>query len=268
MNYILLTFTANLELTEIVSANLMEEGFEGTEDIDGFTKTYIKEKEFNNLAVKELFDKYELQYNTVILPDKNWNAEWEANFQPVRVNDFVSIRASFHPALPVTKHDIIINPKMSFGTGHHATTWLMMNQMQQINFNEKTVIDFGTGTGILAILAEKLGASSIIALDNDDNCIENARENIDLNHCTKISLLKAEKVSGNADIILANINKNIIIANIENISLACSKQAIILFSGLLKEDYNDIADALLKNDIQIIDHAEKESWICLLCHCK
>ncbi len=265
MNYIQLTFTANSELSEIIAANLMEEGFEGIEDVDEFTKTYIKEEEFNDKAIKALFEKYELQFDTLIIPDKNWNAEWEANFQPVQVDDFVNIRASFHPTLHATSHEIIINPKMSFGTGHHATTWLMMRQMQQINFKGKQVIDFGTGTGILAILAEKLGASSVIAIDNDDNCIENAKENIDLNQCTKISLLKAETVIGRFDIILANINKNIIIANMEKLYRACVKSGIILFSGLLKEDYNDIVKALKKNDIQIIDNVEKDNWICLLC---
>jgi ribosomal protein L11 methyltransferase len=265
MNYIQLEFTANTDLTEIITAHLMEEGFEGTEDVDGFTKTYIKEDQFNEVGTKALFDKYELPFKTLILPGKNWNAEWEANFQPVQVDDFVNIRASFHPSSPAIKHDIIINPKMSFGTGHHATTWLMMHQMQQINFDGKAVMDFGSGTGILAILAEKLGASSVIAIDNDDNCIENAKENIDLNHCTKISLSKAETVSGNADIILANINKNIILANMGKLSKACVKEGIILFSGLLKEDYNDIEEALKKNDIQIINNVEKENWICLLC---
>ncbi|MEO7266046.1 MAG: 50S ribosomal protein L11 methyltransferase [Ferruginibacter sp.] len=265
MNYIQLTFTANLELTEIIAANLMEEGFEGIEDIDGFTKTYIKEDEYNDIAVKVIFDKYNLQFHTLILQDRNWNAEWEANFQPVQVGDFVSIRASFHPALPATRHDIIINPKMSFGTGHHATTWLMMRQMQEINFNEKAVIDFGTGTGILAILAEKLGASSIIAIDNDDNCIDNAKENIDINNCSKIRLLKDEMVSGDAEIILANINKNIILANLKIIAETSTKGGLVLFSGLLKEDYYDILDGMSVYNLHQIKYQEKDNWISILC---
>lgn len=268
MNYIQLTFTANSELTEILTATLMEQGFEGVEEEDGLTKTFIKEDQYNAEAVKAIFDNYVISFDCCIMPDKNWNAEWEANFQPVQVDDFVNIRASFHPPLSATKYDIVINPKMSFGTGHHATTWLMMRQMKDINFNEKRVIDFGTGTGILAILAEKLGASGVIAIDNDSNCIENAQENIHLNHCKKISLVKAETVSGTADIILANINKNIIIANMEKLCLACDKPGTILFSGLLKEDYNDIAQALKNNDIKIINYVDKENWICLLCTCQ
>ena len=151
------------------------------------------------------------------LENKNWNTHWETNFQPVIINHsinntpWVAIRAAFHKPIKNIKHEIIITPKMSFGTGHHATTYMMIKMMREIDFTGKTVLDFGTGTGILAILAEKLGASNIIAIDNDDRSIENAGENFDTNNCSKIQLLKAStaNVDIKFDIILANIIKEL-----------------------------------------------------------
>ena len=120
-------------------------------------------------------------YKYSIIEDKNWNEEWESQLQPVTINNFAGIRASFHEPLKNVEHEIIITPKMSFGTGHHATTFLMVEQMEKINFKNKTVLDFGTGTGILAILAEKLGAASVLAIDYDEWSINNALENIEAN---------------------------------------------------------------------------------------
>lgn len=264
MNFIRLEFKADAEKTEIITACLMDEGFEGIEEVEGNAISYIREKDFDEASIKKLFDKYELRFDTLIVPEINWNAEWEANFQPVQVEDFVNIRASFHPALNASKHDIIINPKMSFGTGHHATTWMMMDQMKELDFTGKQVIDFGTGTGILAILAEKLGATGILAVDNDNNCIENATENISVNECKKVKLLMDNIVSHKADIILANINKNIILSNLPNIASSLKKEGKILLSGLLKEDYDEINESIIQQNFKLLYKTERENWICLL----
>ena len=154
----------------------------------GHCKTFMLADQFEEDQVQNeldiIFNKYGLTYSKSIIKEQNWNAVWESNFDPVRVGDFVGIRAHFHPTFePAVEFDIKITPKMSFGTGHHPTTFSMIQLMQKIDFDAKTVYDFGTGTGILAILAEKLGAKNIVAIDYDDWCIENANENIIQNNC-------------------------------------------------------------------------------------
>jgi ribosomal protein L11 methyltransferase len=155
---------------------------------------------------------------------------------------------------------------MSFGTGHHATTFLMMQEMQSLDFNDKFVIDFGTGTGVLAILAEKLGAKKILAIDNDEWSINNAKENIDSNRCRKIDLVMAGEMAKefSADIILANINLNVIIANLELIKQACIKGSQILLSGLLVQDEEAISEILKINGFVISKLVEKNNWICIM----
>jgi ribosomal protein L11 methyltransferase len=145
---------------------------------------YFNEEDFPSYDVQSLLNGYNFQSNTI--PEQNWNEEWEQNFQPVVVDDFCAVRAHFHAPISTVKHEIIITPKMSFGTGHHATTYMMMQQMQNIDFNNKSVFDFGTGTGILAILAEKCGAKEIIAIDNDEWSYKNAEENLEMNSVKKL----------------------------------------------------------------------------------
>lgn len=266
MNYIELFFKADERTAEIITALLMHEGFEGMEQNEDCYKAFIQKNLFNLKLIKTLFDKWKIVFEHKEIQNQNWNEEWEANFHPVQVESFVNIRASFHPTNQQVEYEIIINPKMSFGTGHHATTWLMMQQMREINFTNKEVIDFGTGTGILSILSEKLGAKHITAIDYDDNCIENASENINLNHCEKIRLLKADSIVGQAHIILANINKNIILANMPGI-VDSAKDGIVLFSGLLTGDFEDLIESFKSNQMNLITKVERDNWICLLCQC-
>ncbi|MBK6935571.1 MAG: 50S ribosomal protein L11 methyltransferase [Chitinophagaceae bacterium] len=183
-NYIQITFT-NLqpEQADMLIAQLSEAGFDGFEEGENLLKAFIPENDYNKFLLKELTYKYRLQYAEQVIPEQNWNALWESNFQPVVVDDFVGVRACFHEPISSVEYEIGITPKMSFGTGHHATTYMMMQQMRNIPFLGKSVFDFGTGTGVLAILAEKLGAASVFAIDNDDWSIENARENCQFNNC-------------------------------------------------------------------------------------
>jgi ribosomal protein L11 methyltransferase len=140
-------------------AELAAAGYEGFEEQDHVLKAYIPEQYWNEEVLLEIAHRVGTTYKHEMIPETNWNAVWESNFEPVTVEKFAGIRAEFHPAFEGIKHEIVITPKMSFGTGHHATTWQMILQMQDINFKEKAVLDFGTGTGVLAILAEKLGAA-------------------------------------------------------------------------------------------------------------
>ncbi len=213
----------------------------------GHCKTFMLADQFEvNQVQNELdiiFNKYGLNYSKSIIKEQNWNAVWESNFDPVRVGDFVGIRAHFHPTFePAVEHDIKITPKMSFGTGHHPTTFSMIQLMQKIDFDAKTVYDFGTGTGILAILAEKLGAKKVHAVDNDDWCIENAEENISNNESKVITIEKVESAlqKQQYDIVLANVNRHIIEANMDELTLIGKPDGILVLSGLLIEDQSDI----------------------------
>src|SRR5579875_1868909 len=162
MNSIQISIEANEEQQEILVSQLSEFEAVGFEQTENFLIAYFNEISFKSYDVIELLKGYSFHVTTI--EEKNWNEVWESNFQPVIVNNFCAIRAEFHEPIKNVEHEIIITPKMSFGTGHHATTYMMIEQMQQIDFKDKTVFDFGTGTGILAILAEKLGAKKITAI--------------------------------------------------------------------------------------------------------
>lgn len=225
---------------ETLIALLAEIGFDGFEELPNLLKAFITETDFNNELLIEVLANH--SYTQTSIEKQNWNQLWESNFEPVQVADFVGIRASFHAPFEGVAHEIIITPKMSFGTGHHATTYLVMEAMQALDFKGKTVYDFGSGTGILAILAEKLGAEKILAVDNDDWCIENSIENIVINQCQRITIEKVSTAESNTqyELILANINKHIIIENIIYLEHALAKGGTILLSGLLVEDQSDI----------------------------
>jgi ribosomal protein L11 methyltransferase len=265
-NHIQISFSKlEPEQQELLTALLVDIGFEGFEETDGGLKAFINEKIYNKKLLQELAAEQQLSFSEELIPDQNWNAVWESNFQPVVVDDFVAIRAHFHEPIEKVEHEIVITPKMSFGTGHHATTYMMMQQMKEIDFTGKTVFDFGTGTGVLAILAEKLGARKIVAIDNDDWSIENAGENAERNRSEKIELMKADTGlrSEKFDIILANINKNVILDNLEVLVSQLSMDGILVLSGLLVEDEADILTAIASFSLQNRPKLEKNNWICL-----
>lgn len=265
-NYVQLVFKdIQPEQQEVLVAHLAEAGFEGFEESDKELKAFIPEKNYDKQLLHELLFKYQLQYTEQMIPEQNWNRSWESNFQPVLVDDFVAIRADFHEPIKGVEHEIIITPKMSFGTGHHATTHMMVQQMRSIDIAGKRVFDFGTGTGILAILAERLGAATVAAIDNDDWSIANAAENFARNHCSRISLGKADLLpeKDQYDIILANINKNVILDNFSSLVDHLSPAGILLLSGLLAEDEKDIQDKAAGHDLRAKGKWERNNWICL-----
>ncbi|MBG9375289.1 50S ribosomal protein L11 methyltransferase [Panacibacter sp. DH6] len=266
-NYIQVTISnISEEQSSILIAQLAEIGFEGFEEADQTLKAYTDEQVFDAAALEELMQANNVTCITNTVAHTNWNEEWEKNFEPVIVDDFVAIRADFHAPAAGVEREIVITPKMSFGTGHHATTFLMMQQMRAIDFAGKSVFDFGTGTGILAILAAQLGAGSVLAIDNDEWSIENAQENVMRNNCSNITLLLNDNPAGEEkfDIILANINKNVILTYISVLAERLNTNGQLLLSGLLKEDEEDVKQAANNLQIKYICTTHKNNWVCLV----
>ena len=254
---------------EIAIALLTEMNYESFEEEGDLLMAYISSTSFDSRELKAFADKYNVSFSTSEVENKNWNQLWESNFQPVIINHpihntaWVAIRADFHQPINDIEHEIIITPKMSFGTGHHATTYMMIKMMSELDFVGKTILDFGTGTGILSILSEKLGAARITAIDYDEQSIKNASENFESNDCDKIQLIKASSAKGDDkfDIILANIIKAIIVDNLPAFSKQLNPNGIILLSGLLKEDEDVILESGLNNNLILKRKMEMEGWI-------
>lgn len=261
----------NESITDILIAKLSEAGFDGFEEDPGQLKAFSNEGSINEADLQDILNQYRLTYTQTTIQPQNWNEVWESNFSPVVVDDFVAVRASFHEPINGVEHEIVITPKMSFGTGHHATTLMMMQQMRRIDFAGKTVFDFGTGTGILAILAKMLGASAVTAIDIDEWSITNALENFDNNGVTGITLLQANTpaaINGNFDIILANINKNVLLEYIPILAMQLSPGGTLLLSGLLAEDEADILLKTSQNNLSHISTTARNKWICILLNLK
>jgi ribosomal protein L11 methyltransferase len=255
----------NPDTRDQLIAQLNEACYEGFEEEETGLLAYCPEPAFDEAALGELLAPYNLVYQKAVIPAQNWNEVWESNFSPVTVDDFVAVRAEFHAPILGVEHEIVITPKMSFGTGHHATTRMMMQQMRQLDFTGKKVFDFGTGTGILAILAEMLGAANVVAADNDEWCITNATENTERNHCQKVSLILADvPPAGMFDIILANINKNIILQFLPVLSAMVNTGGYVLLSGLLAEDEQDVLVKCGQSSLQHLSTIALDKWICIL----
>lgn len=254
------------EERDILIAQLSEIGAEGFEERENELIVFVPESDY----VRETFAaaiQHPWAEDTVA--PKNWNAEWESNFDPVVVDDFCVVRAHFHRAFPEVLHEILITPKMSFGTGHHATTRLMMEQMREMDFAGKAVFDFGTGTGVLAILAEKLGAASVLATDNDSWSIENAQENCLTNGNSRVQVsdmdIEAIPQAGGFDIILANINRNILLQYMDALYRLLKPGGQLLMSGLLCEDESIIRDAATLSGLTQGALFTRNNWICIHC---
>jgi ribosomal protein L11 methyltransferase len=265
-NHVQVTFSdIQPEQQEWVIAHLAEAGYEGFEEGEHSLKAFIPEESYDRYYLKELAFKYQLDYSEDNIPAQNWNAIWESSFLPVVVEDYVAVRADFHEPVKGVRHEILITPKMSFGTGHHATTYMMMHEMQSIDFLNKLVFDFGTGTGVLAILAEKSGAREVIAIDNDEWSISNAGENIRRNECRKILLSRSDTIpeGWSFDIILANINRNVLLENMTMLASRLAVGGILLLSGILVQDEAAMVEAASASKLEIAGKMEKDNWICI-----
>jgi ribosomal protein L11 methyltransferase len=250
---------------DMVIAQLSEIGFEGFEEEKNRVKAYVPEEAFNEEDCKKVLLALDLAFTKNMIVNRNWNADWESDFKPVVVGDFCVIRANFHAAVTNTKHEIIITPKMSFGTGHHATTFMMIQAMSAMVLANKAIFDFGTGTGVLAILATRMGAKTVTAIDNDGWSIENAAENFRDNNCNGIVLHKAEWIEEKNlfDLILANINRHVILHQLGRIKQHLNKNGVVLLSGILNTDEEKLAEAATNTGLKITDKWRKDDWICL-----
>lgn len=244
-NYIKLSVTGadNEELSEILIAELAEADFESFDEAEGIINAYIQENNYNSQSVEEIF-KQEifslLKYSVTEIKAENWNSVWESNFEPVVIGEECIIYAAFHNNLPDAKYKIEINPKMTFGTGHHETTHLCSEAILNIDVKGKQVLDMGCGTGILGILAALKGASHITAIDNDLIAVENAVENAQLNNVDSIMEIfegNGSSIEGKQfDVIIANINRNVLLNDMENYVKSLNKGGILILSGFYKED--------------------------------
>jgi ribosomal protein L11 methyltransferase len=255
----------NEAIKEILIALLSSEAANGFEEEKDVLKVFFLVGDCDEFSIEKIIQQNDLNYFKSIIKEENWNARWESDFKPVTIGKFCRIRASFHEPSKNVEHDIIITPKMSFGTGHHPTTQLMIEAMEKLEFKEKSVFDFGTGTGILSILADKSGAGNVTAIDNDEWSINNAFENFNLNNCHKILLFNNEQIPVNSifDIILANINLNIILQNMGKMEQHLHSKGVLLLSGLLTGDEPVIIAEAQRKNLRLSAKSEMNGWICL-----
>lgn len=268
MEYIEVSFDGlNDDKKDQLVACLTAWNHNGILEEDDLLKVYFGREEFDRQEMEELAQRLSCKIALQILPDQNWNSEWEHNFQPVIFGDFCGIRADFHSPLPKVKYELIITPKMSFGTGHHATTALMVQYMSTLDILGKAILDFGCGTGILSLLAEKMGAVSVLALDNDDWSLKNAVENAETNGCTRIEVKNEaiNSLSSQFDCIFANINRNVLLASMETFPDLLSERGHLLMSGFFSgEDEEMVQSAAEATGLHLRSRNNEGKWAALL----
>lgn len=267
MSHIAITIYCSSEQADVLIAQLSTAGYEGFEERTGQLIAYIPTADFDLPALEALLLPHGLEYTKEEIRQENWNAVWESNFEPVVVGSFCGIRAGFHPPFQQhVEHEIIITPKMSFGTGHHATTFSMIRLMQQLDLSGKRVFDFGTGTGILAILAKKMGAGQTDAIDIDDWAVENSRENAAENHTADIRIWQADSlknITGPYDIILANINRNILLQYMADMRRLLTPGGHLLLSGIMTQDEPAILESASLQGLVRLQQEEKDNWLAM-----
>lgn len=267
MNYIQYTFTVSPPEpgSDILIALLADLGFESFSSTDTGFEAYIQEEFDNEDDLKTIqFDDFSFSHVRTVIPKTNWNEEWEKNFNPVYVDNLVCIRAGFHPKSETAKHDIVITPKMSFGTGHHDTTWLVSKTMFEIDFKNKSVLDMGCGTGILAILARQLGATPVLGIDIDDWSIENSIENAEINRAPDIIFKKGDASlltdAESFDVILANINKNVLKKDMAAYFQVIKTNGTLLLSGFFGTDVEELKQVAVDSGFTFEKNYSKNEW--------
>ena len=245
-----------------------EVGFDGFEELNGSVKAFVPKDAYDEAVLKDILKVNELgdiEYQCTTIQPQNWNEQWEKSFNPLLIAERVSIRAPFHERQPA-EYELIIEPKMSFGTGHHPTTALMIEQMLAIDMKDMVIADFGSGTGILAILAEKLGAASILAVDNEEWAVENSKENLVRNNATKVTVLLGDSMDSSEkfDILLANINRNVIMKCLPSWREVLKPGGILIVSGILVTDTTDISDMAVRSGFSIGTLLMQDGWVSIL----
>ncbi|MDN3669035.1 50S ribosomal protein L11 methyltransferase [Echinicola jeungdonensis] len=272
MDYLEFKIECKPEFTEILIAELAEIGFDSFLETDSGLEAYSQEDHFDREAYQEILDRYQEVAQIKVMegkmPKVNWNEEWEKHYDPIQVGKEVYVRASFHPSKEDVKHEIVINPKMSFGTGHHATTYLMLSHLLEIDHQGKSVIDIGAGTGILAIMAHKLGAKHIEAFDIDNWCVENGNENFELNGMAGVKMghgtIREVNPQGPFDIALANINKNVLLDEMEVYVNLLPTKGFLLLSGFYDHDIPEIQLRAESLGLNLKNQKVRDNWAALV----
>jgi len=254
--------------TEILIAELGELGFESFVEEETGLKAYISGEGFKKEELQGLFvlqnPEFQISYQLKVIADENWNAKWESDYESVIIDNRCYIHAPFHESKPEIDFEILIEPKMSFGTAHHETTAQMIHLLLDENVERKSVLDMGCGTAVLAILAKMKNASTVQAIDNDEWAYNNAVENVKRNNFPDIIVEQgdAELLQGRSyDLILANINKNILLADMETYSKVLLSGGVIMFSGFYTSDLNDIKAKALEYNLKYQLHLVKNDWV-------
>jgi len=277
MSYVSLEVNCPEDFIEIFMAELAEIGFSTFQEKEDGSGLFAYSEENQNIEaphIEELFQEYKsltsVTYELGKVEKENWNADWEKNYQPIEVEDKILVRADFHPPNPDFSIEIVVTPKMSFGTGHHETTYQMLSLMHDMKLENKAVLDAGCGTGILAILAAIKGANKTDAYDIDEWAVENTKENFSLNSIdnSKYEVWKGEVQSiaekTDYDLILANINKNILLADIQHLQKHIKKDGFLMLSGFYENDIQDILNECEKFSLQLVNQSVRNQWSALL----
>ena len=257
---------------DILMVELGELGYDSYEETTGGLEAYIATAEFDAVPVSKLMTLRDphvtISWSHVQIEPRNWNAEWERSFQPVEVGREVRIRAEHHAGLPGFRHDLVITPRMAFGTGHHATTRMMVQAMLGVDLAGRTVCDLGCGTAVLAILAERMGAAQVMAIDNDQQAVDNARENVERNGCHAIAVEKGYEgsLSGRTyDIILANIERNTLLDAMPLMAAALRPNGALFLSGFIIADRHLLAERATAFGLVPSEQLEEGEWALLGC---
>jgi ribosomal protein L11 methyltransferase len=272
MYYTRLQVSCSPDFSEILTAEIANAGFDTFMETDSGFEAYVEEENFDKDMIEEIRLRYLEQTPVAFAFDRiekrNWNEEWEKSYEAIDVEGQCLIRAAFHEPSPAHRYEIVITPKMSFGTGHHQTTYLMVKNQMAMNFAGKRVMDAGCGTAILSIMAMKLGAREVEAFDIDEWSVINGQENIEVNHCAAIRLqrgtIRQASLSGKFDIILANINKNVLLDEIKIYQQYLAPGGQLLLSGFYTHDIADLLAEAKAYGLREVRRDERETWAALL----
>ena len=254
---------------EILIAELGYAGFESFVETEEGVTAYIQKEEWQENILEDIqilnSDEFKITFEFNEIEQTNWNEEWEKNFNPIVVDNTCAVRAPFHDSFN-TEYDIIIEPKMSFGTGHHETTHMMIQHILKNDFKDKSVLDMGCGTGVLAILTELKGAKSIDAVDYDHWCYLNSLENVERNNCKHITVIEGDAavLEGKTyDVIIANINRNILMQDMSTYVACLNKGGMLFLSGFYNDDVPMIQGACEKHVLKFEEKLERNNWVSL-----
>jgi ribosomal protein L11 methyltransferase len=271
MDYLEFKISCREEFREILIAELSEIGFDSFLETEEGIDVYAPSDSFDRESFEGVLSQYQDAASISVKEGKvakvNWNEEWEKNYDPIAVGDLVYVRASFHPSQAGFQHEIVINPKMSFGTGHHATTYQMLKLQGEVDHQGKRVLDVGSGTGILAIMAHLLGAKEVQAFDIDDWCVDNGNENFALNGMDiqmGLGTIRDVNPSGLFDIVLANINKNVLLDEIPIYAGLLKPDGFLFLSGFYTPDVDDLMEIASPLGLKLEKQSERNQWAALV----